>query len=234
MIIIYNIVMGKRGSKPRGTVKIKWSADFAYAIGLIVTDGNLSPDGRHIIFTSKDKEMVDNFQKALKISYKYCMKGPKINPLKRYFVVQIGDVLFYKFLQSIGLTPNKSKTIGKIKIPEKYLLNFIRGSFDGDGSSYSYWDKRWKSSFLLYLSFASASERHILWLKNIISKLIGISGHISNSKARSYYQLRYAKNESIKLFRYMYKNKRYLYLSRKYLKIKESLAIVKKQRKNRS
>ena len=35
-------------------IKIEWSPEFAYAIGLIVTDGSLSKDGRHINFSSKD------------------------------------------------------------------------------------------------------------------------------------------------------------------------------------
>gem|GEM_PF-6676481 len=44
--------------KPLGKVKIQWSPEFAYVIGLLTTDGNLSPDGRHINFTSKDRELV--------------------------------------------------------------------------------------------------------------------------------------------------------------------------------
>ncbi|MEK7095563.1 MAG: LAGLIDADG family homing endonuclease [Patescibacteria group bacterium] len=221
--------MGKRGPKPRGKVKIKWSANFAYAIGLIATDGNLSPDNRHISFTSIDKEMVDNFQKALSISYDYCMKGSGSGSEKKYYVIQIGDVLFYKFLQSIGLTSNKSKTIGKIDVPQKYMRDFIRGSFDGDGCSYSYWDKRWKSSFMLYLEFISASKKHITWLQDTLRKEIEIKGHITKSKNQSCFQLKYAKNESVILFKYMYKNKESLFLTRKYLKIKKSLGIVKKQ-----
>lgn len=222
--------MGKRGPKPKGKVKIRWSSDFSYAIGLIVTDGNLSPDGRHVIFTSKDREMIDNFQNALGTSYKYHMKSNGAGLEKKYYVVQIGDVLFYKFLQSIGLTANKSKTIGEIKIPARYMRDFIRGSFDGDGSSYSYWDKRWRSSFLLYLSFVSASKKHILWLRDVISDTLGIRGHITKSENQACFQLKYAKTESIKLFKYMYKNKKSLFLSRKYLKIKESLAIVGRQK----
>jgi hypothetical protein len=31
--------MGKMGPKPKGKVKIKWSANFAYAIGLLTTSG---------------------------------------------------------------------------------------------------------------------------------------------------------------------------------------------------
>ncbi len=225
--------MGNRGPKPKGRVKIKWSADFAYAIGLIVTDGNLSPDGRHISFTSKDKEMVDNFQKALGISYNYCMKSNGTNTNKKYYVIQIGDVLFYRFLESIGLTPNKSKTVAIIDIPKIYIRDFIRGSFDGDGCSYSYWDKRWKSSFMLYLEFVSASSKHILWLQEIIKKEVGIHGHITKSGNQSCFQLKYAKSESIKLFAYMYQSRKCMLLSRKYLKIKESLDIVKRQEQDK-
>lgn len=38
----------------KGNVKIKWNNSFAYIIGVIATDGNLSPDLRHIHITSKD------------------------------------------------------------------------------------------------------------------------------------------------------------------------------------
>ncbi|MFZ3020148.1 MAG: hypothetical protein WA051_01335 [Minisyncoccia bacterium] len=53
--------MGLRGPKPKGKVNVRWSANFAYAIGLLVTDGNLSPDGRHISFVSRDIEQINNF-----------------------------------------------------------------------------------------------------------------------------------------------------------------------------
>jgi len=56
--------------KPLGKVKIKWSSEFAYALGLLATDGNLSPDGRHFDFTSKDKEQLRNFMKCLGIKVK--------------------------------------------------------------------------------------------------------------------------------------------------------------------
>ncbi|MCR4312422.1 MAG: hypothetical protein NUV56_04005 [Candidatus Uhrbacteria bacterium] len=54
-------------AKPKAKVNIVWSPKFAYAIGLIVSDGNLSPDGRHIHFTSKDKILASHFLTALDI-----------------------------------------------------------------------------------------------------------------------------------------------------------------------
>lgn len=76
--------MGNRGPKPKGKVNIKWSANFAYAIGLIVSDGSLSKDGRHISFTSKDKERVDNFNKALGAEYHYAKRDSLFQNFEKY------------------------------------------------------------------------------------------------------------------------------------------------------
>jgi len=58
---------------------------------------------------------------------------------------------------------------------------FLKGSFDGDGSFYSYWDPRWKSSFMFYTVFIFVSQRHILWLRSQIFEHLGIKGHITKS-----------------------------------------------------
>lgn len=216
--------MGKRGPKPKGKVKIKWSANFAYAIGLLVSDGNLSPDGRHIVFVSKDDEQISNFLIALDISVpvSYSQSGYTDSKAPR---VQFGDVLFYDFLLSIGLMPNKSKVIGEVGIPQKYFWHFLRGMFDGDGSIHSYLDTRWKSSFMFYTIFSSASEDYIIWLRKEIHRLAGISGHVTGT-TKTIFQLKYAKADSLIVLRAMYPNNRVISLSRKRLKIKEILSII--------
>ena len=214
--------------KPLGKVEIKWSPKFAYAIGLMVTDGCLYSDGRHINFTSKDRELIDLFISSLHISMHIGRKARGASSEKKYFVVQIGDVLFYRFLISIGITPQKSKTIGQIKLPSKYFFDFLRGCFDGDGTFYSYWDKRWRSSFMFYTVFISASKKHILWLQKEIQKRIDIKGHITTSTRSSVYQLKYAKKESLKLIKKMYYDRNIPCLSRKRNKIENVLARVEK------
>jgi len=217
--------MGKRGTKPQGKVKLEWSPEFAYAIGLLTTGGNLSPDGRYIVFTSKDKELIDNFQKSLQIDLHVGRKASGSHKPKKYYVVQIGDVRFYGFLLGIGLTPRKTKTIGVVAVPRRYFFDFLRGHFDGDGSSYSYWDPRWRSSFMFYTSFLSASKKHIDWLRSVIADRAGVSGHITKSVKGSVYQLKYAKKESLKLFPMMYYNTRVICLSRKRLKMEKAFAV---------
>ncbi len=218
--------MGKRGPKPKGKVAIKWSPKFAYAIGLLVSDGNLSPNGRHVAFTSKDIELINLFQSSLGINMYVGKKASGYFEDKKYFRVQFGDVLFYNFLLSIGLMANKSTVIGKINVPTKYFYNFLLGSFDGDGCTYSYFDTRYKSSYMFYTVFVSASKEHINWLQTEIFNTLHIKGHITTNKTKSIFQLKFAKAESLILLRKMYQDKTLPSLSRKRLKIEQMLRII--------
>lgn len=138
--------------------------------------------------------------------------------------------MFYDFLLSIGLTPKKSLTLNKINVPEEYFFDFLRGCFDGDGCTYSYWDPRWRSSYMFYLSFASGSKRFLEWIQKGVYKKLEIKSHISISRKSKeknpYYQLKYSKYSAIKLIRKMYKTKSRVCLNRKRLKINESLSII--------
>ena len=228
MYLRYNYTnMGLRGPKPKGKVKMEWSSDFAYAIGLIASDGNLSPDGRHILFVSKDEELVHLFIEALKVDANIGKRSGNDKKEKKYHVVQIGDVLFYKFLLSIGLMPNKSKIIGKLAIPTDYFFDFLRGSFDGDGCTYSYWDSRWRSSFMFYTVFVSASKAHVLWIQKNVKHHLGITGQITGRGQKgTVYQLKYGKADSLQLLHRLFPNRGTQSLTRKRLKINEMLRII--------
>ncbi|PIQ92394.1 MAG: hypothetical protein COV70_00670 [Parcubacteria group bacterium CG11_big_fil_rev_8_21_14_0_20_39_22] len=219
--------MGSRGPKPKCTVDTTWSPDLAYAIGLIASDGCLSNKGNIIDLTSKDREQLENYLMCLRIDKKIGTK--KGSGDRCYFRVQFRSVLFYEFLVEIGLFPNKSKILKEVKIPVKYFFDFLRGFFDGDGCVYSYWDRRWKSSFMFYLSFTSASPDFVNWLKEKLKDLVGVNGHLDLSHSKDgagFQQLKYAKKESMIILKKMYLNKKSISLSRKYLKAKKILAIV--------
>ncbi len=214
--------MGKRGPKLKPRSRIKWSREFAYAVGLVATDGNLYRDGRHIDLTSKDIEQLKTFKRCLglktKISYKTSGSSDRIYPR-----LQFSDVKLYRLFLDIGLHPNKSKTIGELKIPSRYFFHFLRGCFDGDGSIYSYFDPRWVSSFMFYVTFTSASISYLEWLQRRTFLFLGVRGVIQ--KADSVWQLRYAKKESIKILAAMYDDKGSFFLRRKYDKVSDILKI---------
>ncbi|NBV76626.1 hypothetical protein EBR66_00440 [bacterium] len=214
----------KRGARPKGTVNKNWSPGLAYVVGLITSDGCLSKNGRHIDITSKDYSQVKLSKKILNVSVKIGKKNAGAN--NEAYRIQLGDVLFYRFLLNIGITPSKSKTIQNVRVPKKYFSHFLRGYFDGDGTTSSYYDSKFHKSFRFYLSFMSASPQFIFWLRNKINLLVGVEGHLSGYSDRNYLQLRYAKNEACVVARYMYKNKDDLFLPRKFIKIQKTLKII--------
>lgn len=213
--------MGKRGPKPKQVVDTTWSANLAYAVGLIASDGCLATGQKLIDVTSVDKSLLENYKKCLGIQTPIGNKNSGGG--HKAYRVQFKNALFYTWLQEIGLTPNKSKIIGILAVPDEYFFDFLRGVFDGDGTIYSYWDKRWKSSFMFYIGFISASDIFLGWLQNTIYRLAGIEGHISAvSRAK---QLRFAKCDSYTLFAKMYYEKDIPYLERKFAKAQKIFTI---------
>jgi len=210
----------------RDYAPIRWSSELAYAIGLITTDGNLSKDGRHLELTSKDMEQIRNFMLCLGLKVKVSLKSSGYTRT-RVPHVQFGNVRFYRFLLKLGLHPAKSKILGAVNIPDKYFFDFLRGHFDGDGHIYSYWDPRWKSSFMYYLAFSSASPKHILWLRSKLNQLLGVQGHITRAKGQSVEQLKYAKREALLIFRKMYAKADCITLNRKRTKVLRALQTAK-------
>lgn len=207
---------------------MRWSSNLSYAIGLITTDGSLSIDRRHINLTSKDIEQVENFAKILHLKNKIGLKYSSYAKDRVYYQIQFGSVKLYKFLESIGLTPNKTKTLNSLKVPDKFFVDFLRGHLDGDGYTYSYFDPRWKSSFMLYMGFISASRNHLEWIKAKIVELCGVEGKL-RFQGKSTYTLKFAKKSSIILLRKMYYKNNLPCLQRKRLKILLALDIIKKQ-----
>jgi hypothetical protein len=216
--------MGKRGPKPKQLISSKWTSDLAYLVGLIATDGCLSR-GRYVTLVSKDVENLSNFQKILgtRLTIGTTKSGSTGTMTPR---VQLNNILFYELLISIGLTPAKSKTIRMLDVPDMYFFDFLRGVFDGDGSTYSYIDKRWRSSFMFYVQFASASPAFLKWLQETISRRLHVSGHTTKAKGHNTQQLKYAKRAGLILLRRMYSEKTAVCLTRKRLKIDKMLRIV--------
>ena len=163
-----------KNSKERFS-SFRWTEDFAYATGLLTADGNLSPDGRHIEFCSKDIENVIHFQQCLNIGTKISLKKRGTPPPRLCHRTQVGDVALYRFLQEIGLKPKKSRTLGSMLIPEVVFPDFLRGLWDGDGgfTTFHHPETRrlqWKARI------SSGSPIFLQWLQGAIERMYGLSG----------------------------------------------------------
>ncbi len=104
----------------------KWSAELAYLIGLLATDGNLSKDGRHITMRSSDLQLLITFKKCLHLTNKIARSKNNNLARKPSYRIQFGNVQLYRWLLTIGLFPNKTYTIGSLKIPDIYFNDSIK------------------------------------------------------------------------------------------------------------
>ncbi len=203
-----------------------WSAHLAYAIGLIATDGCLSKNGRSINFTSKDKQLVVLFKHCLNVNNKIGRKKRNQEKEKKYYYVQVGDKNFYEFLLNIGLTPAKSKTIGPLKIPPLYFSDFFRGSIDGDGSIGIFYHPE-SVHPQLQLRLYSASIHFLQWIKQALEHHTKVKGGWI-AKMDRVFALRYAKEDAIKLLKFMYYADDVPCLRRKYMMARPFLGTILK------
>lgn len=200
----------------------EWTPRFAYAIGLLATDGGLT-GGKTVAFISQDEALVRTFLSCVGAS----------NPIgwnEKAYRVQINDVHFYRWLESIGVTARKSLTLGSLAVPKSLFLDMVRGLLDGDGSIYTgvtvpnrrrYPDHSYQR---LIVRFHSASEQHILWLRSQLEERLGIVGWVSlrrkavKGRDSVLFTLRYSKHESGKLLGELYADPRAPRLRRKWRK----------------
>lgn len=209
-------------AKPR-IKEIHWSPELAYAIGLITTDGNLSPDGRHFDFTSRDIKLIETLKACLNLKNQVANKRSGYTGRKDSFRIQFGNVTLYRWLINIGLLPNKSKRLGVLKIPEDLFFDFLRGHLDGDGSIKKYFDPKYPKSLRLYTIFISASLPHLLWIQETVKNLISIKGFIR--KGNRVRILTYSKYDSILLLQRLYHKQDVPCLERKFLIAKEFMVL---------
>jgi hypothetical protein len=206
-------------------IDITWSPSLAYCVGLIATDGNLSPDARHISFTSKDLVLAHILKRTFKLQNKIGKKTRGGSTEKKYYIVQFGAVDFYQFLLSIGLTPAKSKTLQRLLVPREFFAHFLRGCIDGDGNISEFTHPQSKV-LQLRVRLTSASRGFLEWIQSEIGSLVHTEGGwIYQDKKKSTLTLSYATSDAIKILRFMYTGCSEDFLPRKRKTAKKYLVI---------
>lgn len=228
----------------KATEGFKWTSDIAYIVGLLVTDGNLSKDGRHINMRSSDKDLLETFKSCLRLKNKISQSFNNGYAKKPSYRLQFGDVRFYRWLVKVGLSPAKTYTIGEINIPDQFFRDFLRGHLDGDGSIVAYIDeynvykgRQYKNQRLL-LKFISASENHIRWLYKRINSLQTTKGSLTSTSPKEenkvkMWSIKYAKMESIKLLRWIYYKDNLPKLQRKALSAEKIILNIQNEKRRK-
>jgi len=190
--------------RPRGADKIKrivpegrltWSPEFAYVVGLIASDGNLQAKTNEVRLASTDRQIIDLYCRCLGLrpddvvahdwgdpsATSVHMRVEHRPPYKKQYHIIFSDYVFRELLEKTGLTPNKSRTLGPLHIPDRYFRDFLRGEFDGDGCWSA--DRRPKRNWLLGI-ITSGSRSYLDWLADRILNLAGIRGNANGIELR--------------------------------------------------
>lgn len=200
-----------------------WNPIMAYTLGFWFADGSLEDAsyirGKYIRVTSTDKEIIKSIKKWLASDHKIIVVFPHYPNHKIRYMLRIGSHKLYDSLQNHGLYPNKSLTIRFPKIPREFLMDFVRGYFDGDGCVYLERSKGKRQDSIikrLVVIFTSGSREFLEGLKNVLNEeLCAERGGLY--KSRRSFQLRYGTSDSVKLFKLFYTNtNQKLYFQRKF------------------
>ena len=185
------------------------SSDVWYLAGFIAADGNIAKysNSLDIQLAQKDVILLQIIKEKLNYSGEV-----------KIFTTQHGDdkcrltITNKKLIQSLerfNIVRNKTFIYQMPQIPEKYLGDFLRGYFDGDG---------WINENGTQISIVSASKDFAEGLKQIYSKYnLEYKEYIDNRKIHPLYDIRILKKDEIKKFYYLiyYDDENKIFLNRK-------------------
>lgn len=214
----------------------------SYFLGVVGSDGNKSGNIIKLQVSIVDRDWVEKFKNFIgkKQRIKELPASEMVSPLTGKIYIRKPQVSFgfccpraSSALEKLGITENKSLTYEfptENIVPIEFAREYVRGSFDGDGSWWWIYDKN-KNPTGARASFTSGSEAWIKGLEKLLKQALGegFRCSICEKKGRklqkggfsqSSWELTVACHESVLMFtRWMYEGSTYeTRLNRKYEK----------------
>ena len=169
------------------------SREKAYWLGILYADGKISGNNRYDISLGlSDKEHIEKFQKFLgAVNHKIIVTVPdtgKNKLTKNFYSLSIRDKKIHDDLIHWGCYPNKSHLDLHIpNIKQDFIIDFIRGYFDGDGGFWYAKNKTKKDRLVIAFSGSKTLLQEIASFLHINTALE------RNVKAKNTYCLRTSK-----------------------------------------
>src|SRR3989344_4904646 len=114
----------------------KWTHEMSYVLGFFAADGYVTLNRRGACFWSiqiTDKKLLEEIRNTIESKHRITIRKGNTNN-KTQYRLQIGSKEMCRDLQRLGINENKTKSMSIPCVPERYLHDFIRGYFDGDGN----------------------------------------------------------------------------------------------------
>jgi hypothetical protein len=178
----------------------------AYILGFWFTDGWITKRRFGIIQHKRDKYILEQMLMVMKSDYKL-YKSKHHNCCS----IEICSNEIIKDIKKLGGKERKSLIMRFPKVPKKYLPDFIRGLWDGDGCvTYCGGAKCYRSNY------TCGSKKFIYKMFSILHREIkGLNGFVYRTRP-NVYVIMFGKNDTIRLRDYIYgKGKSKLKLIRK-------------------
>lgn len=144
-----------------------WSATMAYVLGFWFADGYMRKERSYrIVIVSNDREILEDILTVMGSTH------PIKKAIKdRTWSITIHSKRLYEKLTQLGGLRRKSRIMIFPLVPRKYMRDFIRGYFDGDGSVFFVHYTRTKDKKItqeLRTNFTSGSR---VFLENLMKIL---------------------------------------------------------------
>ena len=161
--------------------------DLCWLMGLLVSEGSIV-DKKRISISTTDMDLVNRI--VSKFNWKVSTKSNYIDSrygwkCKESYTVYTDDENLRNLLFNLGLdySTSHNKTIPEsiLTAPKNYILAFLSGLFDGDGSCFLWKDREIKNC--IGLAYYSVSERLCRDVQIIMNKL-GYDGYINKRKSK--------------------------------------------------
>jgi hypothetical protein len=195
----------KRGRRRTNGYKVDedffktWSADMAYVLGFVLTDGCVS--GISFSISQKYPEILERIGSAMKSNYPI----RKTRNGKSYLhTLTISRKEMVEDLAALGIGEKKSLTVDFPDVPAEYLSHFIRGVIDGDG---------WVQDRGYVMKVTSGSVLFAVKLNEVFNAY-GLNGRIQKQSG-AYRVWVSGKEDVARLAELLYDNPGDLYLARK-------------------
>lgn len=183
----------------------------AYVLGFFAADGTMTTNkygSQYIAFHITDLVLLESVRELMGSNHKIAtrVRGGRC---KLGYRVQIGSRELYGDLQKLGFTENKSNTILLPHIPKKYVGEFVRGYFDGDGCIYFNVlpvKGRKNPRPIFQTKFTSGCRMFLESLLGVLRENGVHGGYLVTKHRGRGYELALSHKDSLAIYRLMYNN----------------------------
>lgn len=201
----------------------------AYVLGFWYADGDLKKERSYrVSFSSNDLEILEKIKSVVESNakiYQFYRKGI----LQNSFYLTLHSKKLHLDLKGLGGKKSKSTTLAFPSISSKYLADFVRGYFDGDGSVHEITyraTKNGKNYTEIRSNFTCGSRIFLEELKQILTEKLGLAKRVIGQYGPHQFKLGYGQKDTSKLLNFMYYPSHSISLKRKakYLSIIQAYA----------